>query len=160
MQRRPHLRVLLPACCLLALAACGRKTMVRPPQDVEPKVISNLNATNVAGGIQLSWSRPNNYANGQPMTDLAGFVIERSSGTDPMAPFQRLDVLDVNDRDRFRQIKRFTWVDHDTSVGMPSRYRVVSFTLDRYFSAPSNEVTVERTLTGEETHAPLPTPQR
>ena len=158
--RRLTLHLASCALCLAALSSCGRKSAVRPPQDVKPKVISNLAAMNTVDGIQLSWSRPGNYANNQPMTDLAGFIIERAAGTDPLAPFQRVDVLEVNDRDRFRQIKRFTYVDPDTNVGTPYRYRVVSFTLDRYFSAPSNEVTVERTTTGEESHAPLPTPQR
>jgi len=160
MHRKPSLPFLLFVCCLLAFPACGRKSAVRPPEDVRPKVITNLSVSNTAEGIQLSWSRPTSYTNGQPMSDLGGFVIERSTGTNPMAPFQRLDTLEVSDRDRFRQIKRFSHVDHDTVVGTPYRYRVVSFTLDRYFSAPSNEVTVERTITGEESHAPLPTPQR
>ena len=152
---------LLPfAFCLSFLPACGRKSRPRPPEDVLPKPITNLSASNTAQGIQLSWSRPRTYTNGAPMSDLGGFVIERSLGTDPLAPFQRLVVLDANDRDRFRQVKRFSHIDNDTSVGMPYRYRVVSFTLDRYFSAPSNVVTVVRTTTAEESHAPLPTPQR
>ena len=154
-------RRLLPfAFCLLIFCSCGRKSPPRPPEDVLPKPITNLSASNTPQGIQLSWSRPSTYTNGVQMTDLGGFVIERSPGTDPLAPFQRLTVLEVNDRDRFRQVKRFSHIDDDTSVGMPYRYRVVSFTLDRYFSAPSNVVTVERTITGEESHAPLPTPQR
>jgi len=148
------------AFCLLTFCSCGRKSLPRPPADVLPKTITDLNASNTPKGIQLSWTRPHLYAVGSPMTDLGGFVIERAPGTDTLAPFERLTVLDVSDRDRFRQIKHFQYVDNDTSVGMPYRYRVVSFTLDGYFSAPSNVVTVERTTTAEENHAPLPTPQR
>lgn len=92
------------------------------------------------------------------MPDLAGFVIERKVGTDTRVPFARLSVLEVGDRDRFRQIKRFEYLDRDTRAGTAYRYRVVSFTLDRYFSEPSNTVTVERTISSEEKHAPLPTP--
>jgi hypothetical protein len=152
---------LLPfAFCLLTFSSCGLKAPPRPPEDVLPKPIVDLRASNTSQGIQLSWSRPRLYASGAVMPDLGGFVVERATGTDPLAPFQRLAVLEVTDRDRFRQIKHFQHVDGDTNVGMPYRYRVVSFTLDRYFSAPSNMVIIERTSPAEEIHAPLPTPQR
>jgi hypothetical protein len=143
------------AFCLLTFSvhACGRKALPRPPEDVVPKTITDLTASNVADGVQLSWTRPRTYADGERMTDLGGFVVERADGTDPRAPFKRVAQLEVTDRDRFRQIKRFRHVDHDTSVGTQYRYRVVSFTIDRYFSAPSNVVTVERTAAGEEKHA-------
>jgi len=156
-----RISLLSVVCCLsVVLPACGRKTLPRPPEDVLPKTIDDLSASNTAEGIQLTWSRPKLYADGSQMRDLGGFVIERATGTDPLSPFQRLTVLEVNDRDRFRPLTRFRHDDNDTSVGMPYRYRVVSFTLDRYFSAPSNVVTVERAITGQESHAPLPTPQR
>ena len=156
--RRRRFRLLPFAICLLTLCACGRKSPPRPPEDVLPKTITDLSASNTPQGIQLSWSRPHLYAVGTPMTDLGGFVIERATGTTALAPFERLAVLELDDRDRFRQIKRFQHNDNDTSVGMPYRYRVVSFTLDGYFSAPSNVVTLERTTAAEESHAPLPTP--
>ena len=94
------------------------------------------------------------------MTDLGGFVIERATGADPVAAFARLGVLEVNDRDRFRQITRFRYLDHDTTVGTAYRYRVVSFTIDRYFSAPSNVVAAEGQQTGENEHASFPRAQR
>jgi hypothetical protein len=120
-----------------------------------PKTITDLSAGNVADGVQLSWSRPRIYADGTRMTDLGGFVIERAEGAAPRAPFKRIARLEVTDRDRFRQIKRFRHVDHDTTVGTQYQYRVVSFTIDRYFSAPSNVVTVERAIAAEEKHAPF-----
>src|SRR5438105_3518496 len=83
-------------CCLtVSSLACGRKAPPRPPQDVLPKPIADLSASNTAQGIQLSWSRPRLYADGSAMPDLGGFVIERATGTDPLAPFQRLAVLEV-----------------------------------------------------------------
>ena len=94
------------------------------------------------------------------MMDLAGFVVERAVGTAPRVAFERLSVIAVSDRDRFPQIKSFQYIDRDTVPGTTYQYRVVSFTLDRYFSAPSNIVTVERTVPGEETHALLPATQR
>ena len=92
------------------------------------------------------------------MTDLGGFVIERAA-IDALT-YRRIAELAVTDRDRFRQIKRFKHLDRDVTPGAAYRYRVVSFTVDRYFSAPSNAVTIERTLTNEGRNASLPTPQR
>ena len=92
------------------------------------------------------------------MLDLGGFLVERA--TDGALTYQRIAELTVTDRDRFRQIKRFKHVDRDVTLGVAYRYRVVSFTVDRYFSAPSNAVTIERTVTNEGRNALLPTPQR
>ena len=151
-------------CALFALctatASCGRKGPPRPPEDVLPQTISDLTAANTAQGIQLAWSRPRSYADGSRMTDLGGFVIQRATGTDSAAPFVRLSILEVNDRNRFRQVTRFRYLDRDTTVGTPYRYRVVSFTLDRYFSAPSNVVAAEGQQTGESDHASFPAAQR
>jgi hypothetical protein len=154
--------VFLPLPLLLAasLLACGRKALPRPSEDVVPQTISDLTAANVAEGIQLSWSRPRTCADGARLTDLAGFVVERATGTQPRVPFGRLAVLEVSDRDRFRQVKQFQYVDRDTNAETTYQYQVVSFTLDRYFSAPSDVVTITRTVSGEEKHAPLSGTQR
>jgi hypothetical protein len=123
-----------------------------------PQTISDLSASDTPEGIQLSWSRPRVYADGTPMTDLAGFVVERAVGDVPPLIFGRISVLEVTDRDRVRQIKAFRYLDADTVAGVEYRYRVVSFTLDRYFSLPSNVVTIEPKTRAEETHAPLSPP--
>ncbi len=142
------------------MAACGRKAPPRPPEDVAPKTIADLAATNTAEGIRLSWSRPLTYMDETRMPDLAGFIVERAIGTTPPAAFKKVSLLEVGDRDRFRQEKHFQYVDPEVVPGTDYRYRVVSFTLDRYFSAPSNIVTITRASPGEETHAPLPRTQR
>jgi hypothetical protein len=142
----------------LLFPGCGRKAPPRPPEDVVPRRLADLAASNLPDGVQLSWSRPQLYADGERMTDLGGFVVERATGEE--LQYQKIATLEVTDRDRFRQIKRFKHVDHDVTVGTTYRYRVVSFTLDRYFSQPSNAVIIERTLKNEERNAPLPTPQR
>jgi hypothetical protein len=149
---------LAAACVALTLHGCGRKGAPRPPEDVVPQPLADLAATNVPAGVQLAWSRPKYYADGTRMTDLGGFEVQRAAGD--ALTYQRIAILEVTDRERFRQITRFKHLDADVTPGVAYRYRVVSFTLDRYFSAPSNAVTIERTLPNEETHAPLPTPQR
>ena len=155
-----YLCLLTFAFCLLTFPSlgCGRKALPRPPEDVLPRPLADLAASNLADGVQLSWGRPQLYVDGQRMTDLGGFVIERAAGDTPT--YQNIAVLEVSDRDRFRQIKRFKHLDRDVTPGVAYRYRVVSFTVDRYFSAPSNAVTIERLVKNEERNAPLPTPQR
>jgi hypothetical protein len=148
-------RLAITILLFIAASACGRKAPPRPPEDVMPATITNLSATNTAEGIQLSWSRPGTYADGARMPDLGGFVIERAEGAEPHASFARVETITVSDRDRFRQVKRFRYLDRGTMPGLTYRYRVVSFTVDRYFSAPSNLVTIEHALPGDK-HAPLP----
>ena len=141
------------------VAACGLKAPPRAPEDVLPQRITDLKYAAAPDGIELSWSRPRMYADGTRMTDLGGFAVERAPAVDPSGRFQRISMLAVTDRDRFRQIKAFHYVDHDTEPGTEYRYRVVSYTLDGYFSAPSNVVTAERKSKGEENHAPFPPPR-
>ena len=161
MRTLPSCSCLLPvACCLLPFlaAGCGHTAPPLAPEDVAPRQLADLAASNAADGIQLSWSRPHLYANGTRMTDLGGFLVERA--TNGALTYQRIAELTVTDRDRFRQVKRFKHLDRDVTPGVAYRYRVVSFTVDRYFSAPSNAVTIERTPTNEGRNALLPTPQR
>jgi hypothetical protein len=148
------------ALCLLIVPSlsCGRKARPRPPEDILPRPLADLAASNLPDGVQLSWSRPVLYADGERMTDLGGFVVERATG-DQLA-YEKVSEIEVTDRDRFRQIRRFKHLDSDVAPGVTYRYRVVSFTVDRYFSAPSNAVTIERMVTTEGRNAPLPTPQR
>lgn len=145
-------RVLVLFLCGAGAAAqvgCGRKTAPRPPELVQPEVIESLAARNAEGGIALTWKRPTRYADGSRMLDLAGFEIQRSTGD---GPFSVLTVLRVGDSDRFRQIRNFRYLDTAVTDGVRYRYRIVSFTLDRYFSRPSNIAeALRRTPEGKET---------
>jgi len=150
--------LLTSAVGMLVVPGCARKAAPRPPEDVLPRPLADLAASNLADGVQLSWGRPQLYVDGERMTDLGGFIVERATGEAP--EYERIAVLEVTDRDRFRQIKRFKHLDRDVTLGVAYRYRVVSFTLDRYFSSPSNAVTIERIVKNEDRNASLPTPQR
>jgi hypothetical protein len=126
---------------LAIVLGCGRKTLPRPPELVAPEVIKNLQASNAKDGIQLTWERPTRYADGSRMLDLGGFQIERSTAG---GEFVLLGSLQVTDRDRFRQIRSFRYLDSAVSDGNVYRYHIVSFTTDRYFSLPSNTVEIVR----------------
>jgi len=147
--------LVLAALLVLGTVQCGHKGVLRAPEDCAPKTIGDLSASNVPEGIRLTWSRPKGYVDGSRMEDLGAFVIERSIGP---GPFERLSTVAVTDRDRFRKETRFRHLDPAVSPGGRYSYRVVSFTVDEYASAPSNIVSIDRTVTSEDLHAPLPTP--
>jgi len=143
---RPRARLPLVLAALgvaLAASMCGRKTPIRAPELAAPERIENLSATNTAAGIQLSWARPKAYADGTRMPDLGSFQVERS---DADAGFAPVATIEVTDRERFQQERRYRWVDADTVIGQGYAYRVISSTTDGYRSRPSNIVVIERAL--------------
>jgi hypothetical protein len=50
--------------------------------------------------------------------------------------------VQVSDRERFRPEKKFEYVDKQAGKGETFYYRVISYTTDKYYSFPSNQVTV------------------
>jgi len=126
------------------LSACGRKTPVRPPELVAPEPINDLQAEVKDKAIRLQWGRPQEYVYGGELDDLAGFVISRATrnGTGQSSTFTQIAIVPVEDRDRFRQAKKFNYTDEQLSAGTLYRYRVQAFTLDGYYSKPSNIVEV------------------
>ncbi len=130
----PALILLIVGLCLTT--GCGRKGAPRPAEDVLPETITTLEAKPTADGIELTWGRPRLYTGGDRMRDLGGFWIQRAD--EPGAAFETVSTVDVTDLERFQQTKQFHWVDKAVEHERTYRYRVVSFTLDRYVSAPSN----------------------
>jgi hypothetical protein len=128
---------------LAALVGCGRKTDVKAPQLVAPQPIAALAAENESDGIRLRWERPRDYVDGTSMNDLAGFRIERRRGSEEFAELARVE---VEDRYRFQQVRRFRYLDTTTEVGVAYEYRVYCFTLDGYESAVSNLVQIARAI--------------
>lgn len=142
-------RLLSLALLLVAFFACGRKTAVKPPELAAPERVE-IAAENRMPGVRLTWQRPRTYADGSRMYNLAGFRLERRESGSDFAP---LIELPVTDRERFRQIRRFHYLDRSALEGLDYDYRVLSFTLDGYVSEPSNTVSILRI-------APTPTPRK
>jgi hypothetical protein len=126
------------------VSACGRKTVVRPPELVAPKPIEDLKLEAKTTGIELRWSRPRTYVDGSNMDDLGGFLVLRAvqdgSAGGETNEFSELATVVVEDRDRFRQSKRFHYTDEQITLGTRYRYQVRAFTLDGDYSTPSNIV--------------------
>jgi hypothetical protein len=127
----------------LAIAGCGVKERPLPPDAVRPERILDLKAGADKDGIRLSWGRPDRYATGRTMRDLAGFVILRAEGD---ARPTTLAEIPVSDRERFQKERRFDYVDSATLIGHTYRYQVVSTTDDGYRSNGSNAVKFTRVV--------------
>lgn len=124
---------------VLLLAACGLKADPRGVDQIRPRTISSLTGLLATDGVHLTWQRPATYVNGQRMDDLGGFLVFRGSQGQQA---EQLAEIPVTDRDRFRPEKMFEYVDKQVGKGATVYYRVISFTTDKYYSFPSNQVTV------------------
>lgn len=130
------------ATCTLLPEGCGRKAPPRPPQFVRPRRIDDLVATPLTGGIRLTWTRPTETVDGSDMPDLDGIVIRRAVVMEPSAEvddlaFETIAIIHLDDRERFAKARRMSYDDRTAVAGRTYVYRVVAFTLDRYFSVPS-----------------------
>lgn len=138
---------------------CGVKSPPIPPEYAKPERILNLRAESLRRGIEISWGRPDRYVGGDPLRDLAKFVVMRS---DNGAPYQKIKQVPVTDQARFQKQRVFTYLDKNTVVGHSYTYRVISETSDGYTSVPSNDATLIRTIPppppNPETYV-LPTPK-
>jgi hypothetical protein len=124
---------------LVLAAACGLKSDPRGVDQVRPKVITSLMSKTAVDGVHLEWVRPATYLSGQRMDDLGGFLVFRGV---PDQQAEQIADIPVTDRERFRPEKRFEYIDKDVTSGGRYYYRVISYTLDRYYSQPSNMVAV------------------
>ncbi|MGE4094991.1 MAG: hypothetical protein AB7G75_29600 [Candidatus Binatia bacterium] len=95
-------------------------------------------------GIVLRWGRPQTYVDGSEMDDLGGFVVLRATpeGQKQATDFNEIARIVVEDRDRFRKAKKFTYTDKQLTAGVLYRYRVQAFTLDGDYGRQSNTVEV------------------
>ena len=147
---------------LACWSGCGIKTRPRAPEDVRPEQIVDLRAKPVADGIQLAWSRPEKYQNGDRMRDLSEFVVLRGADSEPVTEVAKLP---ITDQQRFQQQRHLLLTDKGTLMNHRYRYRVISLTSDGYQSLPSNEAVLIRTpppepVAGHSTrHAPAMTAQ-
>lgn len=133
---------------LLLFIGCGKKGEPRAPELAMPQLIRNLAAKPDRNGIVLTWSRPTEYVDGKPLTDLTGFVIFRKdlSPTCPECPvpYRPLTAVNVEDREKFVKQKQYRFIDENAQAQMIYRYRVSSQLKDGSLSNPSNEVEVTR----------------
>src|SRR5262245_14664314 len=95
----------------LCLPACGKKTPVRPPEFVVPEPTGDLTLDIEKGSVVLHWGRPQEYVDGSELDDLGGFVVLRSTqdAQGETTAFTKVTTIPVEDRDRFRKAKKFSY---------------------------------------------------
>jgi len=125
--------------CTVPCAGCARKTDVKPPQLVAPHIVTEVSLTTLPDGVSVRWTRPTKYVDGTNMEDLGGFVVERSRNNEQFAELARVP---VTDQGRFQKVTRFDYVDKQMLRGTTYHYRIVAFTTDGYYSAPSGPATI------------------
>lgn len=133
---------------VLLAAGCGKKADPRAPEFATPERITNLRAQSVGNGINLTWTRPNQYVDGRQLKDLASFVIFRKdlsqSCLDCAVPYRQLTTVSVEDRDRFNKQRQYRFVDGAVQPNAVYRYRVLSQLADGTLGEPSNEIEIVR----------------
>ena len=134
-----RVRSLLLSLAVVVLPACGLKADPRPSDLVRPKAVVDLAGEIVPEGIRLRWSRPDTSIDGERLDDLGGFLVFRGT---PGALAEELAQVPVLDRERFKRQKAYEHVDKTVAKGSSYYYRIVAFTTDDYYSAPSNQVSV------------------
>ena len=143
---------------LLAIAGCGKKGALIPPEALVPAPIGNLALAQQGNHFQLSWTAPTKEKGGARLKDLAGFILFRRvplpANLDcdecPGAYAERARI----DLDYLKETRRigdlFLFDDSDLKLGQSYRYKVISFTSSGAQSRDSNKV--QHTAL----HAPLP----
>jgi len=134
------------AAVVLPVGGCGKVGPPRPPEFVIPKTADPVEVESVADGVKVTWRRPREYVDGEPLDDLAGFDVLRAC--QPESTFAKVATVPVTDQQRFRKASSFTMLDHAAPLGIPCRYRVIAFTFDEYTSPPAESADVVRTVPG------------
>ena len=142
------LLVLLGVVAVAAMTGtgCGRKAAPRPPEYVIPQSPDPITVESSPDGVKVTWRRPREYVDGQPLGDLAGFRVRRAC--QPELDFTEVASVPVTDQQRFRKASSFSMLDHAAPLGVPCRYQVIAFTLDEYTSPPAESEDVVRTVPG------------
>lgn len=146
MSRSRTLRLLVLVTALGALpaggAGCGRVGSPRAPEMVIPMTPDPVKVESAADGVKLSWRRPREYVDGEPLDDLAGFRVLRAC--QPEVVFAEVATVPVDDQQRFRKAGSFSMIDHAAPIGVSCRYQVIAFTFDGYTSPPAESEDVIR----------------
>lgn len=142
-------RIILLALLIAAMtSACGKKSDLRAPELAAPLPINNLSARPAPDGVTLTWNRPTEYIDGKEIKDLASFVIFRKeiapSCLDCPVPYRQLQIVNVEDREKFVKQKQYRYDDREVRGNAIYRYRVSAQLFDGSLSAPSNEVEISR----------------
>ncbi len=77
---RKNFLFLFPAliAAFFIISSCGRKGDLIIPGTVLPKPVTGLSAELKPGAVILAWTAPDKNSRNEPLTDLAGFLVQRA----------------------------------------------------------------------------------
>ena len=140
----PHCLVLV--LLLLSLAGCGKRGVLVPPESLAPAPVGDLALAQKGGRIQVSWSAPSRQEGGEPLSDLAGFLLFRRAVLPPAedceecpSAYAQLARIDVNYPEPARRSgSLWLYDDFDLKLGRVYQYKVRSYTTAGAQSKDSN----------------------
>ena len=130
----------------IALAGCGKKGMLIPPEALVPAPVSDLRVEQRGWEFRLSWRAPTKEEAGRPLRDLAGFRLSRrdlqqAGQTCPSCDesWQLLQAVDLAYLQNVRQVGgRYFYTDPALRPDHTYQYQVVSVSRSGGLSRPSN----------------------
>lgn len=125
--RRALTGAALTAACTAFVAACGLRTPVRPPEATAPVIPGEVSAERTGGAVVVRWNRAKDSADGERLGDLAAFAVERRRVGEEV--WQRVAKIDVDDMEKVRRRKDFSWRDEQAGEPAPA-YRVIAICAD------------------------------
>ena len=146
-----YIRWLIPAACLLVLAAlagsCGRKTDPLTPDSPRPEEVRDLSATVRDSVAYLTWSIPANNVEGKglPPNSIAAFQIFRAemSGERRRLRYRQIATIDpANPAPARLRGGTVIWTDEGLQYGRTYSYRIRSLSVRGGTSPVSDEVRV------------------
>lgn len=129
----------------VALAGCGRKGALIPPEALVPASVSQLQVHQQGADIRISWQAPAKEQSGRPLRDLAGFRLLRRDlnavGGDCSACSDAWKLLATIDPALLGETHKsgpaFIHFDRQRPVGSVSQYRLVAVSTSGGSSQPA-----------------------
>lgn len=128
------------------LSGCGKRGALVPPEALVPAPVTDLALAQKGGRIQVSWSAPSRQEGGEPLRDLAGFLLFRRVVLPPAedceecpGAYSQLARIGLDYPERARRAGNL-WLydDFDLRAGRVYQYKLRSFTADGAQSRDSN----------------------
>lgn len=133
------LRIIFIIALVSLVSACGRRSDPKPPEVTAPKPVRFLTAKGDVNAVSLSWQAPEENAHGDPLIDLAGFVIHRAEFDEDKTPrYKKIGEVEIErnaETDAPNYTAKTIFNFRDTNVTPGVRYQ--------YLIAPINDDDVE-----------------
>jgi len=148
MKKQTASKIALCLAAVVALAGCGKKGPLIPPESLVPAPVNDLQVQQMGSQFEASWSSPSREETGRRLQDLAGFILLRHQ---VLPPDQDCDlcndayhVVSKVDLDYLKDVQRigsrYVVADRDITAGTTYRYKVRSLKADGTNSKDSNKV--------------------